>query len=350
MAIYKDGQHWRADVYGDGKRIKLKKGFSTKKEAKEWHDREAIRYKDSLSKKGSPKDEITMNILLSRFEVNHIARISLSTARRYRLDISMRIQPFFEGCLLKDITPMMIESFQTSLHLSLSAKSVSNCIGLLKTILRKAREWDFLDADPAKNIKLQKMHRKPYTWWENKSDISKFLECAQHDPHYLAYRLALDCGMRLGEIIGLSKKDINLSTGCIHIHRQWLEKEGAYGPPKHGKMRYIRFHRDSELSSLLSKALLNNPNDEVLFHGTKGGRLKGSKLSGVYFQKLIEESGVPRIRFHDLRHTFASWFMIENDNIWELKSLLGHADIITTQQYAHLSSKGAHAPTFDWKT
>ena len=81
------------------------------------------------------------------------------------------------------------------------------------------------------------------------------------------------CGMRLGEIIGLSKKDINLSTCCIHIRRQWLEKEKQYGPPKHGKMHYIRFNKNSELFELLSKSVSDDPDNKVLFHGSNGGRL-----------------------------------------------------------------------------
>jgi len=349
MSIYKEGKHWRADVYVHSKRIKMKKGFLTKKEAKNWHDRQMIIYKDLLIAGEACDEKNSFDTLLIKFEEIHLVRISPSTARRYRLDIQRRIAPYFKGCLLKNMTPLMIEGFKSNLLLTLSPKSVANCMGLFKTILHKASEWEMMNHNPSKNIKLEKQHRKPYTWWENKEDITKFLDHAKHDRYYLAYRLALDCGMRLGEIIGLSKKDINLSTCCIHIHRQWLEKEKQYGPPKHGKMRYIRFHKESDLFELLEQAVQDNPEDEIIFHATKGGRLGGRKLSAIYFQRMIEISGVPRIRFHDLRHTFASWYMIENDNIWDLKGLLGHSDIVTTQQYAHLSSKGAEVPNFNWK-
>ena len=86
------------------------------------------------------------------------------------------------------------------------------------------------------------------------------------------------------------------------------------------------------------------PEDNRLFL-TQGGRiLSCNKLSSAYFQRLIVKSGVPRIRFHDLRHTFASWYMMVSDNIWELKGILGHSDIQTTQKYAHLSQGGQGVP------
>ena len=90
------------------------------------------------------------------------------------------------------------------------------------------------------------------------------------------------CGMRLGEIIGLSKKDINLSTCCIHIHRQWLEKEKQYGPPKHGKMHYIRFNKNSELFKLLSKSV----SDEALFHRSN----RGNSGVGRAFRRLFSKA------------------------------------------------------------
>lgn len=243
---------------------------------------------------------------------------------------------------------LIIEEFKVKTLSKLSLKSTKNCMGVLKIIFKKACEWGMIDTNPCAQAKMQKTHRKLFAWWQYKEDIVKFLAVAKEDPYYLAYRLGLDCGMRLGGIVGLSKNDIDLEHCHIYIHRQWLEKERSYGPPKHGKGRYIRFEQDSDIHALLKIALSTDPHKEIIFWAKNGGRLSGRKLSGVYFQKLIAESQVPRIRFHDLRHTFASWFMIHNDNIWELKGILGHQDISTTQIYAHLSHRSGGVLSFDW--
>jgi len=160
----------------------------------------------------------------------------------------------------------------------------------------------------------------------------------------LAYRLGLECGMRIGEIVGLTKSAVDLKNCLIHIHQQWQEKEKKYAPPKHGKMRYIRFEQDSVLYRLLEQAVMLNPKEERMFLTPEGKIVNANHLSCTFFQRLIEKSGVPRIRFHDLRHTFASWYMMMGGSIWDLKGILGHSDIATTQKYAHLSKHGVEVP------
>ena len=69
-----------------------------------------------------------------------------------------------------------------------------------------------------------------------------------------------------------------------------------------------------------------------------------SKLSGFHFNNVVKRVGVSMIRFHDL--SFASCFMIKNDDIWALKGIIGHVDVVTTQKYAHLSSRFQKVPAF----
>jgi len=347
------GKTWRADIYVNRIRQITQSSFATKIEAEKWHNHQ----KKLLGGKILDKDEVslieyspacTFDDFCSRFEKIHLTSIRKNTQVRYLLDINYRIRPYFKKYVLHEITQMMLEDFKVSLLKNLSPKSANNCLGLAKTIFKKAFQWGFIKKNPAEYITMYKLNDVKYGWWDKKEDIIKFLEVAKKDPYYLAYRLALDCGLRLGEIIGLTKQDINLSQGYIHIHRQWLEKQKCYGATKNGKERYISLMPQSELYRLLKNAMESHSDSEMLFLSKTGKRIGGRKLSGDYFQKLIEKSGVPRIRFHDLRHTFASWYMITTDNIWDLKYLLGHADIQTTQRYAHLSSKKRYSPNFGW--
>jgi integrase len=358
MSVFKDKNKWRAVIHLDGVRIKSKGGFETQSEAQDWHDTEF----DRLTKKKADGETIEQerkkpgaktilfDELWERFEIVHLPTIRTATKVRYELDFKYRIQPHFQGMELSKITQITVEDFKVEMLKKISIKSMNNCLAVLKLLLKRAVEWGMLKENPGQHVRLQKLPEQKYSWWQDKSDIAKFLAAAKLDRHYLAYRLALDCGLRLGEIIGLSKKDVNLSLCQIHIHRQWLEKEKIYGPTKHGRERYIGFSKDSELYQLLEKAIKTNPENEIIFLTLSGKRLSCRKLSGCYFQKLIKKSGVPKIRFHDLRHTFASWFMIATDNIWDLKYLLGHADVQTTQRYAHLSSKQKFTPDFRWES
>jgi integrase len=341
---------WRADVYAHGQKIKSKSGFATQKEAQKWHD-EFLKIYMTQNENSVKKVRQTyfFDEVLKKFEELHLPTVRKSTWMRYQSDLKYRILPFFQYYRLDDIDQFLVEKFKIEIMAQLSPKSVNNCLGLLKTIFRKAVEWKMIPDSPAEYVSIQKIPQIKYGWWENKSDIALFLAVAKSDRYYLAYRLALDLGMRLGEIIGLSKGDVNMNRCQIHIHRQWIDKEKKYGPTKHGKERYIAFERSSELYMLLEEALGRDSDNEIIFETPSKKRLNARKLSNYHFQRVISTSGVPRIRFHDLRHTFASWFMIVTDNIWDLKKILGHADIQTTQRYAHLSSKQQVAPNFGWE-
>lgn len=346
MSVYRYRKSWKADVYVNGKRIAAKGGFDSRRKAKNWHDMTS-----GLHKTGNAEISVgnyTFNELLERFERTHMSTIRSGTATRYQVDIKYRIRPFFEFYKLSQITIDRVEEFRAKLARELSYKSVNNCLALLKTIFKKAVSWKMLAFNPAAELKLLKVEHSKYAWWDNENDIRKFLAVLANDPYHLAYRLALDLGMRLGEIIGLSKADVNLERCQIHIHRQWLEKERRYGSTKQNRERFVSFDPNSELAQLLKEGIARSPHDEAIITTSIGGRLSGRKLSGYHFKRAIVKAGVPVIRFHDLRHTFASWFMIKNDDIWALKGILGHADVQTTQKYAHLSSRFQAVPSFGW--
>ena len=78
--------------------------------------------------------------------------------------------------------------------------------------------------------------------------------------------------------------------------------------------------------------------EEIIFITSRGKRVTNRALAEACFKNIARKAHIPIISFHGLRHTFASWYMIEIDEIWALKSILGHSDIRTTQRYAHHSA------------
>jgi integrase len=229
----------------------------------------------------------------------------------------------------------------------LCTKSVNNCVNLLFAIFRKGEEWGMVERNPVR-IRALKVAEQKYAWWDKKEYVAAFLEESSKSPYHVAFRLALECGLRLGEIVGLSKEDVSLERCQLHIHRQWVEKEGAYGPTKGRRERFVPFHPDSGLKEVLKAAMERSRDPEAIVVTPTGSRVLNRKLAGYHFNKLVERAQVPKIRFHDLRHTFASWYMIEVGDIWSLKGILGHVDVQTTQRYAHLSQRHHRVPILNW--
>ena len=146
--------------------------------------------------------------------------------------------------------------------------------------------------------------------------------------------------------MGLTQKDIDLKRGRIEVHRQWLTKEQCYGSTKGGGKRTIHFDPRSELSKTLATAFLRSNNQTLL--KSYNGKAVDSRVVSKAFQRTAKRAGVPVIRFHDLRHTFASWFMMTHGDIWKLKAILGHQCITTTERYAHLSKNAHNVTQFEW--
>ncbi len=346
MSIYKYKNNWKAEIWIDNRRLTGKAGFATKADAKDWHDRQLIEYRTDPNQFNKPKT-VLFEELLAKYQEIHFPNVSTITASRYQVDIDHRIKPFFQYRPIESITPILVESFRAKVMKELSVKSVNNCVNLLYAIFRKGEEWGMVERNPVR-IKALKVGEQKYAWWEKKEEVVQFLKVAEQSPYYVAFRLAVECGLRLGEIVGLSKQDVSLERNLLHVHRQWIDKEGAYGPTKGRRERFVPFHPDSELKVILKEAMERSTHSEAIVVTRTGTRVLNRKLSGYHFNKLVELAHVPKIRFHDLRHTFASWYMIEVGDIWSLKGILGHVDVQTTQRYAHLSQRHQKMPAFSF--
>lgn len=140
--------------------------------------------------------------------------------------------------------------------------------------------------------------------------------------------VALTTGMRISEIFGLKWDDLLYEEELIAV-RAML---------KGGKVRYVPMPR--ELASEFNRypAVLG---EERIFPpepGTKRARQRVDKS----FETILELAGIAEFRFHDLRHTFASWYMMNGGDLYELAKILGHSNIKMTERYAKLGRNTWH--------
>ena len=363
MAIAKTANGYRAELYVDNVRVDSQRGFKNKTEAKRWLEKARVEYeRNPVTSKSAKKSDPTFDDLLATYQKLHLPKVEEQTKDRYMIDINLRILPAFKFFKLRNITAGMVMEFQASLLSKLSPKSVNNCVAVLKAMFNFGETIGMLEKNPTRRIKLLKIAVKKYVWWEKEEYIQRFLTAiatqpisetifkGQLDPCRAAYRLALECGMRLGEVIGLSKQDVDFERGQIHVHRQWLVKKDRYGAPKHNQIRYIGFDPEGDLAKMLKEAIDNSPDPEIIFVNLEGERMRADKLSSEYFVDWINKLNLPIITFHGLRHTFASWYMKRGGDIWQLMKFLGHSNISTTMRYAHLSSDIKRVPSFDSMT
>ncbi len=344
MAVFKFRNKWRAVVYLNGKPVASKSGFEKKTGpggAQAWHDERLQSYRGGESV--AVDAPATFAELLEKFEKRHLTNCRPGTATRYKVDIDQRIAPFFRYLILDRLAPGLLEDFKSKcIKDGLKPKSVNNCLHTLRLILNKGVKWGMIKESPYSLDSLQ-IPRKAYEWWDKREHVKAFLAAASKTRYYAVYLLAIETGMRYGEIVGLSKDDIDFGAGTIHVHRQWLERQGCYGPTKGNEERWVPFDPESELAKILWKTVKDSRHKEAVFTTATGNRPGKSGLAEKYFKAVQRKAGVPVICFHALRHTYASWFMRTFDNVWELKALLGHTDIKTTMRYVHHSVRDRKA-------
>jgi integrase len=134
--------------------------------------------------------------------------------------------------------------------------------------------------------------------------------------------IALTTGLRMAEIFGLTWGDLRYTEGLIAVRSKL----------KGGKIRYVPM--TPELASELRRypAVLG---EDRLFPPKRGSKGERQRVESS-FETLLELAGIQNFRFHDLRHTFASWYMMNGGDLYELAKILGHSNIRMTERYAKL--------------
>jgi integrase len=137
--------------------------------------------------------------------------------------------------------------------------------------------------------------------------------------------IALTTGMRVAEIFNLVWEDVMYNEGLLAVRSKL----------KGGKMRYVPM--SPELASEMRRFPVVIGEDRVF--PPKSGATSGRQRVEGSFEDLLERAAIKDFRFHDLRHTFASWYMMNGGDLYELAKVLGHSNIKMTERYAKLARK-----------
>jgi integrase len=180
-----------------------------------------------------------------------------------------------------------------------------------------------------------------------REQVRALFEAARGDRLEALYVLAVTAGLRRGELQGLTWEDVDLDAGTLQVRRTPSEPRGGYifEAPKSGKGRQIRLtqratvalkeHRKRQLEERMERGALWQDHGLVFPSGV-GTPLLGGNLNRA-FKALLQRTGLPEIRFHDLRHTCATLLLRQGVNSMFVQELLGHADIsLTLNVYSHV--------------
>jgi integrase len=271
------------------------------------------------------------------------------TFNDYEWLVRKHIAPTLGRIKLKTLSPIHLQGlYQGKLEAGLSPSTVRHLHVVLHRALNQALRWGLVPRNVSEAVDLPKLQKKEIRPL-SADEARRLLEEARWDRLEALYVLAVHCGLRQGELLGLRWEDVDLEMGTLQVRRTLTTTKGGsrFTAPKTAKSRRrikltagamdaLRRHHDRQFAESTRLAGLWQDYG-LVFATTTGTPLNPSNLTSRSFKPLLKRAGLPDIRFHDLRHTCATLLLGKGVHPKLVQELLGHATIaITLDTYSHV--------------
>lgn len=270
------------------------------------------------------------------------------THASYSQLVRLHITPALGKKLLGQLTPQDVQAFLNQKRASgLSPRTVQYLRAVLRRALGLALKWGLVVRNVATLVDSPRVERHEVEPL-NPDQARAFLQAASGDRLEALYTVALALGLRQGEALGLRWEDIDLDTGNLHVRKQLQRIDGKLRltEPKTTRSRRsvalplfavdaLREHRVRQLEERLL-AGSRWQDQGLVFPSTIGTPLDTRNLVHRY-HALLERAGLPRRRFHDLRHTCPTLLLIQGEDLRVVMEVLGHSQItLMANTYQHV--------------
>jgi integrase len=267
----------------------------------------------------------------------------------YKLQIRRHISPAFGRLKLSKLTAAHIQSlYAAKLRDGLKPSSVRYIHAVLHRALEQAVRFNLIPFNPAARVDPPKIRQEEITPLDAEQ-ARRFLHAGCGDRFEALHVLSLTTGLRMGEALGLRWSDVDLDAGTLRVNRQVQRMRGGgglvFGEPKNASRRTVdlpqravealRSHRKRQMEEQL-KAGSEWQDYGLVFASGKGTPLDAQNIVNRHFKPLLKRAGLPSIRWHDLRHTYATLLLARGTHPTYVQKSLGHASVqLTLDRYSH---------------
>jgi len=362
-SVHRSGDGWAFVVDGgvdpgSGKRRQIRRrGFRTKKEAAE-----ALANLIADRSRGMTARPARVTLLAFLIDEWLPARRSTlrdTTAASYEQMIRNYIAPHVGAAQLKDVDGAMLTAFYNQLASNgrtetrrklgpgLSAKSIRNVHGLLKTAMKDAVLWGRLNRNPCDAARPPRKASPEMAAW-SADEMRRFLQAVSSHRWSGVWTLMATTGLRRGEILGLRWRDVDLDAATVTIRSTRVRfgtsitestpktdsgrRTIAIGPATVAALRQWKRQQNEDRLAMGA----GWPAHDLLVTLADGSAPNPEAFSNL-FKKLSADVGLPAIRLHDLRHSYATAALAAGVPVKVLSQRIGHADVgVTLKVYAHV--------------
>ena len=220
----------------------------------------------------------------------------------------------------------------------LSAKTVRNIHQILSSALKLAQEQRLILTNPAEGCALPRVeHQEMKTL--TTVQLASFFREARESGVFELYYLELATGLRRGELLGLKWEDVDLARGDLRVRRQVSRINGeVVEAPLKTKNAYRTLPLAEDTVSVLKEQRKKVGNSPWVFPSPNGGPISPDSVLHM-LHRVLKRAGLPKVRFHDLRHTFATLALQNGVDVKTVSGMLGHFSAgFTLDTYAHITS------------
>lgn len=316
MSIYKRKETWWIKfTEPDGTRVQQSAGTKVKQEAQELHDRmksDAWRVKNL-----GDKPRHTWQEAVVRYLVEQAHKKSLEDDKR----LLRWLNTHCANCYLNDIDSKMVaELIYQRQKEGVANATVNRMLAVLRSILNKAKnEWEWLDSVP--RIKAFPEPKIRIRWLTYEEANRLFVELPEHLEAMTRFTLAT--GLRESNVVGLKWNQVDMQRRCA-----WIYADEAKGK------KDLAIPLNDDALAVIRRQI--GKNREFVFT-YEGKSVKG--CNNHAWQKALVRAGIENFRWHDLRHTWASWHVQNGTPLHVLQELGGWSGYDMVKRYAHLSSE-----------
>lgn len=316
---------WASFVNASGQRVRRSTGATDHKEAKAIESRWRLEAHQQKHWDVEPPRE---------FEAVMVAFLNAHTDKRSAnrdRQIVRNLRAFFGGRAMNGLGAQDVRRYvETRRTAGRQPGTINRELALLSAALNHARrelEWDI--PNPVAGRKLKEPEGR--VRWLSRAEAAALIRCAEDGRGSEAVaefiRLALNTGMRRGEMLGLEWRRVNLQAGLIHLEARDTKAGRRRSVPLNQEARAVIVRR-------MAYRAQHCPASPWVFCHPDGTRVQSVRKA---FQGACRKAGIDDFTIHDLRHTCAAWLVSAGAPLAAIRDLLGHSTVKMTERYAHLA-------------
>lgn len=291
--------------------------------------------------------DITFKDFIDKWLKSKQPDVRQTTFYSYQQHCKSRFIPFFGNKKLSNIKRDDVEALKAHLfEAGITAPTIAKYLTTLKIAFNAACAWGYLQSNPAKFVK-KPTFKKYEPIFLTPEQLKKMVDTAP-DRHKAIMATACFTGMRRSELLGLKWDDVDFNNQKIYVRRSLQWGSRFYGNNfQFLDTKTLASKRNIDIPNFLVtllkehqlRQLVEIPENKhnLVFPNDDGQPLYAAGLIRYIFEPVLKMSGLPPVRFHDLRHSYASMLIGQNANIKYVQKQLGHSNVqMTLNVYSHL--------------